>query len=162
MGDGTSSSDGTYNISMHQSFRWNDTDYYTVFDLPISVSNSISESSDRVDCALLENKMINIESSDTLPGQPWLTSGVSASSTQSGATATQTSGGVASSQKSGTRGSRNVCYVFTDGVALVGSPLALTFSLTPIFGISFSFYFLKFGDWSTTCEISLYILADLR
>lgn len=78
---------------MHQSFRWNDTDYYTVFDLPISVSNSISESSDRVDCALLENKMINIESSDTLPGQPWLTSGVSASSTQSGATATQTSGG---------------------------------------------------------------------
>ncbi|KAJ5524264.1 hypothetical protein N7494_010914 [Penicillium frequentans] len=94
VGDGTSSSDGTYNISMHQSFRWNDTDYYTVFDWPISITNSIPESSDRVDCALLENKMINMdESSDTLPGQPWLTSGVSASSTQSGATATQTSVG---------------------------------------------------------------------
>lgn len=80
---------------MHQSFRWNDTDYYTVFDWPISVKNSIPESSDRVDCALLENKMINkdAESSDSLPGQPWLTSGVSASSTQSGATATQTSVG---------------------------------------------------------------------
>lgn len=79
MGDGSDSKDsarGAYNISMHQSFRWNDTDYYTVFDLPISVTNSISESDDRIHCSLLENKLISAaeidESSDTLPGQPWV------------------------------------------------------------------------------------------
>lgn len=79
-GDGTSgSARGAYNISMHQSFRWNGTDYYTVFDLPISVTNSISESSERVDCALLENKLLSVaeveKSSDTLPGQPWVGTG---------------------------------------------------------------------------------------
>ncbi|KAJ5919742.1 hypothetical protein N7454_009577 [Penicillium verhagenii] len=98
--DGTSSSsDGTYNISMHQSFRWNDTDYYTVFDWPISVTNSIPESSDRVDCALLQNKMLNqdAESSDSLPGQPWLTSEVATSSTQSGTAANATQSSVGSS-----------------------------------------------------------------
>lgn len=31
----------SYNISIHQSFRLNGSDYYTVFDLPISVTNSI-------------------------------------------------------------------------------------------------------------------------
>ncbi|KAJ5087710.1 hypothetical protein N7456_011326 [Penicillium angulare] len=96
------SSDGTargaYNISMHQSFRWNDTDYYTVFNLPISVTNSISQSSDRVDCALLENEMVEAKNdgSETLPGQPWLEGGSSGSSgtaTASGASATSTSVG---------------------------------------------------------------------
>ncbi|KAL9109337.1 MAG: hypothetical protein Q9227_005967 [Pyrenula ochraceoflavens] len=32
---------GPYNISIHQSFRLNNTDYYTVFDLPIQVTNRI-------------------------------------------------------------------------------------------------------------------------
>ncbi|CAG7964712.1 unnamed protein product [Penicillium salamii] len=79
VGDGSGSKDsarGEYNISMHQAFRWNDTDYYTVFDLPISVTNSISSSDDRIDCDLLENKLLTAaeidESSDTLPGQPWV------------------------------------------------------------------------------------------
>ncbi|OQD88298.1 hypothetical protein PENANT_c004G06730 [Penicillium antarcticum] len=80
VGDGSgskSNSDrGAYNISMHQSFRWNGTDYYTVFQLPISVTNSISESDERVDCALLENELLSVaevdESSDSLPGQPWI------------------------------------------------------------------------------------------
>ena len=86
VGDGSDSKDsarGAYNISMHQAFRWNDTDYYTVFDLPISVTNSISKSDDRVDCDLLENKLLTAaeieESSDTLPGQPWV-EGVSTTS----------------------------------------------------------------------------------
>lgn len=74
---------------MHQSFRWNGTDYYTVFDLPISVTNSISESAERVDCAALENKLLSgaevEKSSDKLPGQPWVQAGSSASSTKTSA-----------------------------------------------------------------------------
>lgn len=84
VGEGGGSEDsarGDYNISMHQSFRWNETEYYTVFDLPISVSNGIEETGDRVDCALLENEMLSrdvvAESSDTLPGQPWVGNGTS-------------------------------------------------------------------------------------
>ncbi|OKP09827.1 hypothetical protein PENSUB_4751 [Penicillium subrubescens] len=99
VGDGTSSDGsarGAYNISMHQSFRWNGSDYYTVFDLPISVTNSISESAERVDCASLENKLLNIaeveRSSDTLPGQPWVQAGASTeTSTGSSASSTKTS-----------------------------------------------------------------------
>jgi hypothetical protein len=83
---------------MHQSFRWNGTDYYTVFDLPISVTNSISESSERVDCTSLENKILSIaeveESSDTLPGQPWVQVGASTeTSTGSSASPTKTNSG---------------------------------------------------------------------
>ncbi|KAJ5512645.1 hypothetical protein N7463_002197 [Penicillium fimorum] len=84
VGDGSDSEDsarGAYNISMHQSFRWNGTDYYTVFDLPISVTNSIPKSDDRIDCDLLENKLLSAaeigESSDSLPGQPWVEGGAS-------------------------------------------------------------------------------------
>ena len=32
---------GSYNISIHQSYRLNGSNYYTIFDLPISVTNSI-------------------------------------------------------------------------------------------------------------------------
>ncbi|KAJ5874786.1 uncharacterized protein N7529_003216 [Penicillium soppii] len=75
---------------MHQAFRWNGTDYYTVFDLPISVTNSIPKSDDRIDCASLENDLLSAaeiaESSDTLPGQPW----VEGVSTTSSSAATQT------------------------------------------------------------------------
>ncbi|OOQ91170.1 hypothetical protein PEBR_01248 [Penicillium brasilianum] len=102
VGDGTSSEGsarGAYNISMHQSFRWNGTDYYTVFDLPISVTNSISESADRVDCDSLENKVLSEaeveKSSDTLPGQPWVQNGTSTeTSSGSSASSTKTSAGV--------------------------------------------------------------------
>ncbi len=73
-GDGDSdSARGNYNISMHQAFRWNGTDYYTVFDLPISVSNGIEESDDRADCALLENQYepgVMAASNQSIPGQP--------------------------------------------------------------------------------------------
>ncbi|KAJ5221965.1 uncharacterized protein N7469_010852 [Penicillium citrinum] len=90
VGDGDSDSDsarGAYNISMHQSFRWNGTDYYTVFNLPISVTNSISKSSDRVDCAKLENELLSSaeenKSSDQLPSQPWIQGGANATSSSS-------------------------------------------------------------------------------
>ncbi|CAG8089490.1 unnamed protein product [Penicillium nalgiovense] len=98
VGDDSGSKDsarGTYNISMHQSFRWNGTDYYTVFDLPISVTNSIPENDDRIDCDLLENKLLSAaeigESSDSLPGQPWVEGGVS--TTVSSPEASQTGAG---------------------------------------------------------------------
>lgn len=97
VGNGGSSSDrGEYNVSMHQSFRWNGTDYYTVFDLPISVTNSIPADSARVDCALLENKLLSVaeveKSSDALPGQPWVR-GVSTRITGDTPTGTPTGSG---------------------------------------------------------------------
>lgn len=49
---------GIYNISIHQHFRLNDTDYYTIFDLPISVTNSIDNSTVRPDCNALNNPML--------------------------------------------------------------------------------------------------------
>ncbi|KAL3461552.1 hypothetical protein BJX64DRAFT_153124 [Aspergillus heterothallicus] len=85
VGDGDSGDQGArgdYNISMHQAFRWNGTDYYTVFDLPISVSNGIDESEERVDCELLENEYsqaLSEESSQELPGQPFVGEGVETS-----------------------------------------------------------------------------------
>ncbi|KAL4890321.1 hypothetical protein BDV59DRAFT_204498 [Aspergillus ambiguus] len=79
VGDGDGDSDsprGDYNISMHQSFRWNGSDYYTVFDLPIQVTNSIEESDDRVECTLVENELLSPDviaaSNDTLSAHPWL------------------------------------------------------------------------------------------
>jgi hypothetical protein len=79
VGNGDGSPRGAYNISLHQSFRWNGTDYYTVFDLPISVTNSISNDSttERVNCAEIENPVLNVSqianSCDTLAGSPWIT-----------------------------------------------------------------------------------------
>lgn len=67
---------GKYNISMHQSFRWRGVEHYTVFDLPISVSNSIGESDERVDCASVENELLDVgalaASNDTLDEVPWV------------------------------------------------------------------------------------------
>ena len=61
---------------MHQSFRWRGVEHYTVFDLPISVSNSIEESDERVDCASVENELLDVgalaASNDTLDAVPWV------------------------------------------------------------------------------------------
>lgn len=80
VGSGSSSSStsarGNYNISIHQSFRLNGSDFYTVFDLPISVSNSINSAASvggnpspgptnstggRIDCQALENQLLSPE-----------------------------------------------------------------------------------------------------
>lgn len=73
---------GQYNISIHQSYRLNGSDYYTIFDLPINVSNSIplnvtvqnntnpapgplvndSGKTERVSCGVLENKLLDYNS----------------------------------------------------------------------------------------------------
>lgn len=52
---------GVYNISIRQNFRMNDTDYYTIFDLPISVTNSIENSTSRPSCESLENPVLTPE-----------------------------------------------------------------------------------------------------
>ncbi|CCC06183.1 hypothetical protein SMACR_00401 [Sordaria macrospora] len=65
VGDGGSGSDrGSYNISIRQSFRLNGEDHYTIFDLPISVTNSISKREDRPSCQALDNPLLAPEDID--------------------------------------------------------------------------------------------------
>ncbi|KAK4128746.1 hypothetical protein N657DRAFT_563142 [Parathielavia appendiculata] len=52
---------GAYNVSIRQSFRLNGQDHYTVFDLPISVSNSIPASDSRPSCDVLDNPLLTPE-----------------------------------------------------------------------------------------------------
>lgn len=51
-----------------------------MFELPISITNSITGNPERVECDLLENTLIDRtevdKSSDELPEQPWVQSGV--------------------------------------------------------------------------------------
>ncbi|ROW11024.1 hypothetical protein VMCG_01218 [Cytospora schulzeri] len=55
---------GNYNISIRQNFVMNSTDYYTIFDVPISVTNSIEDSTDRADCDSLDNPLLTPEQID--------------------------------------------------------------------------------------------------
>ncbi|KAK3497763.1 WD40 repeat-like protein [Neurospora hispaniola] len=58
----------THKISIHQRFRLNGENHYTMFDLPISVTNSISKSDDRPSCQSLDNPLLapeNIDRTDT-------------------------------------------------------------------------------------------------
>jgi hypothetical protein len=69
-------------ISIHQSFRLNGTQYYTIFDLPIEVTNSIprdtqqSSSKARPFCTLRNNPLLSPAQTNssvtTLPYQPYL------------------------------------------------------------------------------------------
>ncbi|KAJ4394680.1 hypothetical protein N0V93_003899 [Gnomoniopsis smithogilvyi] len=52
---------GIYNISIRQNFRMNNTSYYTIFDLPISVTNSIDNSTSRPDCDSINNPLLTPE-----------------------------------------------------------------------------------------------------
>ncbi|KAH8170222.1 hypothetical protein LIA77_10766 [Sarocladium implicatum] len=62
--DSDDSDRGVYNISIRQNFRLNDTDYYTIFDVPISVTNSIEEDDDRPSCDSLDNELLSPEEID--------------------------------------------------------------------------------------------------
>ena len=83
---------GDYNISIHQNYRLNGVNRYTIFNLPISVTNSISQfpgagqlttkpapgplsaNGGRMSCNLLQNPMVDFEtqvnSVNNPPGQP--------------------------------------------------------------------------------------------
>ncbi|KAF4975903.1 hypothetical protein FZEAL_7376 [Fusarium zealandicum] len=68
VGDGQSENDkddrGIYNISIRQNFRLNGDNHYTIFDVPISVTNSIGEDDDRPSCDALSNKIIPYQEID--------------------------------------------------------------------------------------------------
>ncbi|KAK4220118.1 hypothetical protein QBC37DRAFT_1858 [Rhypophila decipiens] len=55
---------GIYNISIRQNFQLNGNSHYTIFDLPISVTNRIEERQDRPSCASLENPLLTPEEVD--------------------------------------------------------------------------------------------------
>lgn len=83
---------GEYNISIHQNFRLNGNNRYSIFNLPISVTNSISRfpgagqletkpppgplsaTGGRMNCANIENPMMDfnalVQSVNNPPGQP--------------------------------------------------------------------------------------------
>ncbi|KAF9761569.1 hypothetical protein IL306_003774 [Fusarium sp. DS 682] len=67
VGDGKPEGDsdrGVYNISIRQNFRLNGDDHYTIFDIPINVTNSIPEDDDRPSCDELSNEMLSPEEID--------------------------------------------------------------------------------------------------
>ncbi|KAL4863253.1 hypothetical protein BDV12DRAFT_206681 [Aspergillus spectabilis] len=83
-GDGNESNNdrdsggGDWNISFHQAFRWEGEEYYTVFSLPISVSNGVEEGEGRVDCGVLENEfgVAAVQRSNaSLAESPWVGEG---------------------------------------------------------------------------------------
>ncbi|EPE26225.1 hypothetical protein GLAREA_02137 [Glarea lozoyensis ATCC 20868] len=57
--DGSNSSRGAYNISIRQNFRMNGSELYTIFDLPIAVTNSIPADVARPSCDSLNNPMLD-------------------------------------------------------------------------------------------------------
>ncbi|KAL4989599.1 hypothetical protein BDW68DRAFT_186263 [Aspergillus falconensis] len=65
---------GEWNVTLHQAFRWEGEEYYTVFELPISVTNGIEDDETRVACEGLENPF-NEESlrvdGGLVAGEPW-------------------------------------------------------------------------------------------
>ncbi|KAJ4303365.1 hypothetical protein N0V90_002258 [Kalmusia sp. IMI 367209] len=84
---------GEYNISIHQNFRLNGGDHYSIFNLPISVTNSISQfpgakqlltkpapgplsaTGGRMSCDMISNPLMNftalVNSVNNPPGQPF-------------------------------------------------------------------------------------------
>lgn len=51
-------------ISIRQNFRLNGDDHYTIFDVPINVTNSIPEDDDRPSCDELSNEILSPEEID--------------------------------------------------------------------------------------------------
>lgn len=84
---------GDYNITIHQNFRLNGSDHYSIFNLPISVTNSISQfpgagqlttkpppgpltaNGGRMNCDMISNPLVDfntlVESVNNPPGQPY-------------------------------------------------------------------------------------------
>ncbi|KAL2209857.1 hypothetical protein CC79DRAFT_1365274 [Sarocladium strictum] len=62
--DSEDSDRGVYNISIRQNFRLNDEDHYTIFDVPISVTNRIDARDNRPSCDSLDNDLLSPEEID--------------------------------------------------------------------------------------------------
>ncbi|KAL4757920.1 uncharacterized protein BDW70DRAFT_170946 [Aspergillus foveolatus] len=78
-GDGDKDEDdgdwrGEWNVTLHQAFRWEGEEYYTIFELPISVTNGIQEDEMRVACEDLENafekESLGVDGG-LVAGEPW-------------------------------------------------------------------------------------------
>ncbi|CBF81942.1 hypothetical protein AN5418.2 [Aspergillus nidulans FGSC A4] len=78
-GDGDEDEDdgdwrGEWNVTLHQAFLWEGEEYYTIFELPISVTNGIQEDRTRVACEDLENafekESLGVDGGLTA-GEPW-------------------------------------------------------------------------------------------
>ncbi len=105
-GENGSNARGEYNISIHQNFGLNGTNYYTIFDLPISVTNDIPQepssqadsntpnpgpagpNGSRIACVMLENPLQpyteQVDSQHTPAKQPYLGGPVSISGASTG------------------------------------------------------------------------------
>ncbi|KAI1253089.1 hypothetical protein MGN70_005297 [Eutypa lata] len=57
--DSSDSDRGAYNISIRQNFRLNGEDHYTVFDVPISVTNKIEFNGINPDCDSVDNPLLS-------------------------------------------------------------------------------------------------------
>ncbi|GAP83332.1 putative wd40 repeat-like protein [Rosellinia necatrix] len=62
--DSPDSDRGDYNISIRQSFRLNGEDHYTIFDVPISVTNSIEFAGNNPACDSVDNALLTPEEID--------------------------------------------------------------------------------------------------
>lgn len=62
--DSSDSDRGDYNISIRQSFRLNGEDHYTIFDVPISVTNSIQFVGNNPACDSVDNPLLTPEEID--------------------------------------------------------------------------------------------------
>ncbi|KAI1396083.1 hypothetical protein F4819DRAFT_476384 [Hypoxylon fuscum] len=62
--DTTDSDRGAYNISIRQNFRLNGEDHYTIFDLPISVTNKIEFTGLNPSCDSVNNPLLTTEEID--------------------------------------------------------------------------------------------------
>ncbi|KAL4733971.1 hypothetical protein BDV11DRAFT_175204 [Aspergillus similis] len=65
---------GEWNVTLHQAFRWEGQEYYTIFELPISVTNEIQEDEMRVACEGLENAFEKESlgvNGGLVAGEPW-------------------------------------------------------------------------------------------
>ncbi|KAJ2991144.1 hypothetical protein NUW58_g2624 [Xylaria curta] len=62
--DSPDSDRGDYNISIRQSFRLNGEDHYTIFDVPISVTNSIEFVGNNPACDSVDNPLLTPEEID--------------------------------------------------------------------------------------------------
>lgn len=100
----TSNSDrGNYNISIHQNFLLNGRGYYTIFDLPISVTNSIEANSSRPSCDELDNTLLSPEQENvagTDAGVPAVFAPNSTTTVETGGSSSSSGSGSASTKSS--------------------------------------------------------------
>lgn len=92
--NGVGSARGFYNISIRQNFRLNGADHYTIFDLPISVTNKIDFGVVRPSCDSLNNPLLT-------PAQINATNDVPVMFAPGDATVVQTAGSGSSSSGDG-------------------------------------------------------------